>query len=173
VPLHWEASLPSPLSRSPVGSSVSESARNFYKFSRARPEWSHLCDGAFVCFLNGVRSLARDGTRNQALNHCYQSRRSEGLLEAVYFSIENIVSSIFGEITRNHDHWQFRPYCLDTSDKIQSVKVWQDHVCDDKFAVKAAKYGERFDSIASFHHFIAIAAQGLGKMGAAYGVVFD
>ena len=112
-------------------------------------------------------------TRGQSLNHCKQSQRSDGFCKAVNFSVENVASGVFGEIARNHDHWHFRPYLLDTSDKIQPVKVWQDHVCDDKFAVKAAKHGQCFDSITGFHYFIAIASQNLGKMGSAYGVIFD
>jgi hypothetical protein len=111
--------------------------------------------------------------RDQALNDCYQSRRSEGFLKAVNFSIEYGVSSLLGQITGNHDYRQFRPLFLDTSDKINSVKVWQDHVCDDKFAVGTGKQSQRLDTIAGFHDFIAIGSQGIGKIGAAYDVVFD
>jgi hypothetical protein len=39
--------------------------------------------------------------------------------------------------------------------------------------VTAGKHSQRFNSIASFHDFIAIGSQGIGKMGAAYRVVFD
>jgi hypothetical protein len=39
--------------------------------------------------------------------------------------------------------------------------------------VTPGKHRQRFNPITSFHDFIAISSQGLGKMGAGYGIVFD